>query len=372
MVRAAIPASAVLWPVGSMHPALLLLVYCALIVAASLLGGWLPSRMRLTHTRMQLTMSFVAGLMLGVGLLHMFTHSLHGTGSPDASVTWLLAGLLTTFFLIRLFQFHQHAPADDEHQLCDGDHGPEGHQHHDPQGHACAGHHHEGHSGGPHELSWVGVAVGLALHSALDGVAVAASLLVEARRDGAYLFGLGTFLGVLLHKPLDALSVTSLMAASGWPLKFRQMINAAFALMCPLGALVFYFGLRDAEHDLAVGCALAFSAGVFVCIALSDLLPELQFHTHDRIKLSLALLLGVLLAWCVGFFEPKHAHGKSRERRVESREPENRVWRSPRTAIPRALLAPTLDSRLSAVDSSPALRSRLSALDSSLPHDAGC
>ena len=38
---------------------------------------------------------------------------------------------------------------------------------------------------------------------------------------------------------------------------------------------------------------LAFSAGTFLCIALSDLLPELQFHAHDRWKLSAALLAGV-------------------------------------------------------------------------------
>ena len=43
---------------------LVLAVYLALIVLASLGGGWLTARMRLTHTRMQLIMSFVAGLML--------------------------------------------------------------------------------------------------------------------------------------------------------------------------------------------------------------------------------------------------------------------------------------------------------------------
>lgn len=41
--------------------------------------------------------------------------------------------------------------------------------------------------------------------------------------------------------------------------------------------------------------ALSFSAGTFLCIALSDLLPELQFHSHDRFKLSVALLAGFFL-----------------------------------------------------------------------------
>ena len=42
---------------------------------------------------------------------------------------------------------------------------------------------------------------------------------------------------------------------------------------------------------------------------MSDLLPELQFHRHDRIKLSMALLAGLLLAYLVGLMEPDHVHG---------------------------------------------------------------
>jgi zinc and cadmium transporter len=54
---------------------------------------------------------------------------------------------------------------------------------------------------------------------------------------------------------------------------------------------------------------LAFSAGVFVCIALSDLLPEVEFHSHDRVPLSASLVLGLVLAWAIGFLEPEHTHG---------------------------------------------------------------
>jgi zinc and cadmium transporter len=73
---------------------------------------------------------------------------------------------------------------------------------------------------------------------------------------------------------------------------------------------MFFLGFeRFTEHQSAiVGCALAFSAGVFLCISLSDLLPELEFHAHDRLKLSLALLIGVAVAYAIGFVEPEHAH----------------------------------------------------------------
>ncbi len=75
--------------------------------------------------------------------------------------------------------------------------------------------------------------------------------------------------------------------------------------------MLFFLGLSDesAEQSLLISRALAFSAGTFLCIALSDLLPELQFHQHDRIKLSAALLLGLALAWGAGKLEAQsHEH----------------------------------------------------------------
>jgi zinc and cadmium transporter len=80
--------------------------------------------------------------------------------------------------------------------------------------------------------------------------------------------------------------------------------------MCPLGAALFLFGVHQlaAEPALAVGCALAFAAGVFLCIALSDLLPEMELHSHHRVRLTAALVLGITVAWGIRWLEPEHAH----------------------------------------------------------------
>src|SRR5438552_1828910 len=59
----------------SMSGVFLLTVYCALIVLASLAGGWIPLLFQLTHRQMQVAVSFVAGVILGVGLLHLLPHS---------------------------------------------------------------------------------------------------------------------------------------------------------------------------------------------------------------------------------------------------------------------------------------------------------
>lgn len=282
----------------------LLLIYCMCVVLASLAGGALPGFVRLTHRRTQLMMSFVGGLMLGVALLHLLPHSLVEQGSIDRSVVWCLGGLMLMFLLIRVFHVHAHEHGDTT-DVTD-------HHHHD--------HDHEGHhspfttpsSSHSHTFSWVGLAFGLSLHTLIDGLALGAAVASENHGHGGWMFaGLGTFLAVALHKPLDALSITSLMAAGGWSKRDISLANVAFALMCPLGAIGFVFGLDVVfgQQQLVLGCALAFAAGVFLCISLADLLPEVAFHTHDRLRLTLALALGVAIAWGIGFLEPKHKHG---------------------------------------------------------------
>ena len=275
-------------------PTFLLFVYCLAIAGVSLVGGLLPNWVQMTHTRTQLVMSFVSGLMLGVAFYHLLPHSVamaEGSGAVDIAVWWLMIGLIAMLLLLRLFHFHQH------------DFSAEEDRHHD--------HHHHAPQGAAHRLSWLGIALGLALHTLIDGVALGAVMQGDAVRGGAAgLLGIGVFLAILLHKPLDAMSITTLMDAGGWSRSARATINLLFALMCPLGALLFFFGvdlLVDTRNHV-VCAALAFSAGAFICIALSDLLPEVQFHSHDRTKLTLAFLLGIGLAYGMGGLEPAGIH----------------------------------------------------------------
>lgn len=299
-----------------MAPELLLASYCVLVFLASLFGGKLPTLWHLTHRRMQVLVSGVAGLMLGVSMFHLVPHAALSVRSVDTAMLWAMVGMLVTFFMIRVFHFHEHGTAE---QFEEGPHAHDhdcSHNHDHDHVHATGAQQRHGHEppAGPapaHPMSWVGMALGLSIHTLLDGVALAAS--VHADADGqatAVWAGIGTFLAVFLHKPLDSMSITALMAAGGWPIAARRLVNAVYGSLCPLGAALFWFGSRDmaAQPDTFVGCALAFSGGVFLCIALSDLLPEIQFHSHDQIKLSVALLTGVAIAWGIRYLEPAHMH----------------------------------------------------------------
>jgi len=316
-------------------PLVLLTYYCALILVASIIGGMIPVWFQLTHRWMQVAVSFVAGVMLGISVLHMLPHAIAEASAAAANsvppvdnsaasalfsnmeavratMLSLLAGILVMFFIERFFSYHHHdvpeRPARREHGAGSKEQKTGLHEPSLPAPRSPLP---------AHDLSWSGAALGLALHSVLNGVALAAA--VQHGSHGSWLAGFGTFLVIVLHKPFDAMTIGMLMARGGWSLPWRHSINTLFSLAIPAGALLFYFGLMSESAGAAaatrqwyVACALAFSAGTFLCISLSDLLPELHFHHHDRIKLSLSLILGLAVAHAAAWLESAahatHAH----------------------------------------------------------------
>jgi len=313
-----------------MPPLLVVIFYCSLVTATSLFGGWLPTRFRLTHNTMQYLMSYLGGLMMGVAFLHLLPHSIghlsvaYRGRAIDQAMFAATVGLLGTLFLIRCFHFHQHdfppsPKAECEHDHChphDHDHDHHDHDHGADADVATATDEHTT------RYSWLGLFVGLAIHTLMDGVAIAASVAAEAHDSSMAVWaGLGTFMVVALHKPLDSMSITLMMTSRGWTGRTPMLVNLIYAAICPIGAVLAYCGMTtfDAGQGVVIGWALALSAGVFLCIALVDVLPETQFHSHDRLRLSSALLAGVATAFALGVFEPRHAHELPDE--MELREP---------------------------------------------------
>lgn len=319
---------------ASMSPALLLTIYCTAIFLASLAGGWFTMLVKLTHRRLELALSFVSGVMLGIAMLHLLPESIaqfndaaahqHAAGAGHAhigvtSMWWLLGGFLGIFLLQRFFPFHHHEPAVQsseptaiETAVAAHDHAC-GHNHQDHHHHHTHGHSHDHSRSEPSRwLSWPAALLGFTIHTIVGGMALAAAVGAESDAHAAKLAGLGVFLVIVLHKPFDSMTIGTLMAAGKSPNLSRHIVNAFFGLMTALGVVFFNLGLSQMDLDRGplLGAVLALSAGMFLCIALSDILPELQFHSHDRIKLSLALLAGLALAGTISYFEARgHAHG---------------------------------------------------------------
>lgn len=304
-----------------LSPTVLLAIYCGLVILASLAGGWALLMMRLSHARLQIAVSLVAGLMLGVALLHFIPHAIEENHSVERTVQYVLAGFLVMFFLQRFFPHHSH----DVPEIEESDHAAHEHSHdevHAHDHHDDHGHHHEHAEGSlksSGRLSWVATTVGMSFHSLLGGVALAAAVSARSGHLGMTV-GLGTALVIILHKPFDAITVTTLMSVSGASRSSRHVLNVLFSLVTPLGALLFYIGANRffGANAAFIGSALAFCAGTFLCIACADLLPELQFHSHDRFKLSFALAIGLSIAILIGMLEPSEHEEHTELRSIPS------------------------------------------------------
>ena len=277
---------------------LVLSAYSAAIFAASLLGGKLAALGTMTHTRTQIVMSLVAGFILGIAMFHLLPHSLERISGPDIvekAVGWMVLGMVLMIFLLRIFHFHQHDFSSEASDLYDQ--------------------HDHGH-GVVHSRSLFGVAIGLGVHTVTEGIALGTSMQMgPPHEDEVALAGLGVFFAILLHKPLDAYSIVGMMKSAGHSQRARTVANVGFALLCPLVALASFGGLEllGPEQGAVVGYVLAFAAGAFLCIALSDLLPEIHFHSHDRGKLIASLLVGIGLAYALYYVESSAIHGHGME-----------------------------------------------------------
>ena len=238
----------------------------------SLLGGLLPLWIRFTHRGMQVALSFVCGIMLSITIFHLLPDALaigieegaHLHDEVPILGAWVLGGFLAMFLLERFICFHHHsAPGEDE----------------------CCSH--------SHVSSWVGALVGLSIHGVLAGLAFGAA--VSGLEQGLGVAGAGLLVAIVFHKPFDSLTLGTLLAADGRSRSFRNWMNIAYALVTPAGAVIGWAGISG--EPPVQSAAIAFAAGMILCIALCDLLPELQFHRHDRIAMTLALLLGLGLGW---------------------------------------------------------------------------
>jgi zinc and cadmium transporter len=278
-----------------------LLLYSGAILAVSLIGGSVPFLGKVTHSRLQLYLSLSAGVMLGASFFHVMPDAMEL--SKGAFGWWMALGAVGLFCIERFLAPHSHEVSSKlqmEHE-------------HEP---GCE-HDHE-HRAAPSVAGWMAV-LGLTIHTFMNGVGLAGALQHDVEMGSLFekaIPGLALFLAIALHKPADALAISTVLSRKGVGRGAVSLVQIGFALMVPVGAGVFMVTSGAIEKDLRnqlTGAALAFSAGTFLFIALSDLLPEVQFHRHDRIPLSLALIVGVVLMGFIALLEPhdhdEHDHG---------------------------------------------------------------
>ncbi len=213
-----------------------------------------------------LLVAFAVGAMFGGAVLHLIPEAYAALGPGLLPGLLVLAGV-GAFFVLEKFLHWHHAhdlPGDD-------------------------GHH--GHSHGPilddsGQIALMSLAGNVA-HNFIDGAIIAASFLVSVET------GLVTTLAVVLHEIPQEIGNFGVLVYGGFSPRRALAVNFASGLVGLLGAGAALL-LGEAVHGLA-DYLLPFTAGGFLYIAGSDLIPELnRRHSQSAAKSAWQLVMMAL------------------------------------------------------------------------------
>ena len=212
-----------------------------------------------------LVIAFGAGIRIGAAFFDLIPESVtHLGGSIELAMIFTALGFLAFYATEKLTTVHVgHETASElDHDLVE-------HRH----------------------IGLVG-AIGMSLHSFLDGVALAAGLTVGG--------GLGLVIAVVVvvHRFSDGIGIVSFLLASHTPPNEIRRWVALVALAPVAGVIV---GLLLPVPDSVLGGMLAVFAGFFLYIGAAELLPEA--HRSDRSRwVVAATLAGVVAIYALSVF----------------------------------------------------------------------
>ena len=144
-------------------------------------------------------------------------------------------------------------------------------------------------------MGWL-ILFGDALHNFVDGLAVAASFHVSLGT------GLGTSIAVFLHEVPHELADFAVMRRSGMSKKRIVFYCALSSLFAYVGMIVGVVALADPSAQAWV---LAITAGVFLYIALADVIPELNAKRSSLFDIcfeGFGMALGIIIMLLIALF----------------------------------------------------------------------
>ncbi len=216
------------------------------------MGGFLPLIRGLSAKKLALLLSFSGGVLLGAVFFHMIPET--GEVLKESLGLPIIVGFLLIFILERFVFVHAcKEEGCDFHQV-----------------------------GLPAFL-------GISFHSLLDGIALGAGLILPH-------LGPVVFLAIIIHKMPSAIALSSILLSAGWEIRRVALLNLLFSLTTPIGALLAYF-LLNTQSQQIVAVAIGISAGTFLAIAITDILPQVHRIEERNFVTLLFLLGGLIVSW---------------------------------------------------------------------------
>jgi zinc and cadmium transporter len=228
------------------------------IILITLLGGVLSTviaalfALRARAAHVPLLISYAVGALLGAVFIELLPHAFEITSSPHALAATILGGILAFFVLEKLVLWRH----------C-----------HDT--HEC-----EVHTSSAASL----VIVGDAFHTFVDGAVIAAAVLTSIP------LGVTTALAVATHEIPQEVGDVAILLRAGFSRSRAFMLN----LLAGAGGILGAIGMLAASKTVPdlLPYVLAFAAGNFLYVAMSDLIPDLHRGGLEGGPIRQLLLIG--------------------------------------------------------------------------------
>lgn len=216
--------------------------------------------------------SLSVGVLFGDVFVHIIPElfeeaSHHASGIPIA----IFVGMLTFFILEKFFRWHHaHSLVEEDCVDCVADVSIDKHE--------------------VESKTHIGnmVVFGDGLHNLIDGVVITAAFLTNVP------LGIATTIAVLFHEIPQEISDFGVLMHAGYSRGKAILLNFGSALVALFGVVIVVL-MRDVDGFLLL--ANAFTAGGFLYIAGSDLVPELHRTTH--VGKSLIQLAAIVVGFVI-------------------------------------------------------------------------
>ena len=265
-----------------------LLVLSGSIFVVGMIGGYIPLYREWSGDKLSLMIAFGGGTLFAAALFLMlpegWEHIEEGLPWADVEAGFVAAAAIAVGFLAMYLLENLALP-----HL--------GHDHEEHLGHSGAAHAAESVSDrAVHQVGGLSAFVALSMHTLIDGIALGTA--VVGGDDIA--FGGLVFVAIIFHKMPAAFSLTSALKADHYPNRTSLIYLTIFNAMVPVGAVLAFLVLFGLPVWL-LGAMLCFSAGTFIHVATSDLLPVIHRQHRGKILLSAVVILGVLFMAAFGW-----------------------------------------------------------------------
>jgi len=210
----------------------------------SLIGGlYLIYVKRGTRMLLRLAVPFAAGALLAAAFLDLLPEALEQAEPVDV-MKFTLIGLVGFFVLERSLNWFHHHHDETEHE----------------------------HTTGRRNISLI--VIGDTIHNFIDGLAIGAAFLADPS------IGLITTIAIAAHEIPQEVGDFGLMLAKGMAKRKVLLVNLVSAVATVAGAVLVY-GFGD-TLTLPLGLLLAITAGFFIYIATSDIIPTIHAEPERR------------------------------------------------------------------------------------------